>query len=60
MDEHKENIRAKDVNVKMSNPRENEKVSVSSELASCCDRSSILTKLNKHFTAATQLFVMTC
>lgn len=42
MDEHKENIRAKDVNVKMSNPKENEKVSVGSELASYYDRNSII------------------
>lgn len=55
MDEHKENIRAEDVNVKMSNPKENEKVSVSSELAPCYDRSSsiIHIKWNKQL-----LFVM--
>lgn len=35
MDEHKENIHAKDVNVKMSDTREDEKVGVSRKLASC-------------------------
>lgn len=35
MDEHKENIHAEDVNVKMSHTREDEQVGVSSEVASC-------------------------
>lgn len=33
MDEHKENINAKDVNVKMSDTREDDKVGVSSMLS---------------------------
>lgn len=35
MDEHKENIQGKDVNVKMSGNREDEKVCISSSLAFC-------------------------
>lgn len=47
MDEHKENIHAKDVNVKMSNTREDEKVGVSSELTLASYNVCVTVRLNK-------------